>query len=514
MATIITPLAQTFFVDSNEAPDGMFVAAIDVCFNKKDNLMPITLRMTGTTNGYPDITKAYYGSDITLSSQSINLSEGVGTDLPIFTDSSKYTRFRFYNPIYLPPGEHAFTLSTNSVNYDVWIAKMSQTLLGTDRVVSKQPYSGSLFKSQNGSTWTADQESDIMFRIMRAKFDISSSGVIYFQNSKKEIANANSYFDSFTLSTNDINFGKTKIRHTIRTTSATTGSKDSQFVDVPINTNIIPTERKVVSANTTGSFEAAFVLSSTSDYVSPVIDTSRVSGIFIKNIINDASLKNNVVYITNSGSGYNPASPPLVSISAPTRSDGVQAGGVANVTPAGLVDFVYITTPGSGYIETPTLTIDAPGSGVTATGVIIGETSRRGGNALARYISRKVTLADGFDARDLKVFITANRFPNHDIQLYYKILSVEDPDQNFDNKYWTRMSLQSNSLVYSQNIYDFVEYTYVPTGALAIPPTNITYVSNGVTYDTFKYFAIKICLFSSTRLNTPVLRDLRAIALE
>jgi hypothetical protein len=41
---------------------------------------------------------------------------------------------------------------------------------GTSRTISEQPYLGSLFKSQNASTWTADQSQDLKFTIYRANF--------------------------------------------------------------------------------------------------------------------------------------------------------------------------------------------------------------------------------------------------------------------------------------------------------------------------------------------------------
>ena len=40
--------------------------------------------------------------------------------------------------------------------------------LGSDRTISQQPYAGVMFKSQNGSTWTAEQNEDIKFKIKRA----------------------------------------------------------------------------------------------------------------------------------------------------------------------------------------------------------------------------------------------------------------------------------------------------------------------------------------------------------
>ena len=52
----------------------------------------------------------------------------------------------------------------------MWISRVGQTNKGTDRTISQQPYAGVLFKSQNGSTWTAEQNEDAKFKIKRAEF--------------------------------------------------------------------------------------------------------------------------------------------------------------------------------------------------------------------------------------------------------------------------------------------------------------------------------------------------------
>lgn len=510
---IITPFAQTFFVDAKLSPDGIFVSAIDLCFKNKDDNEAVTLLLTSTSNGYPDIGKFYNGGAVTRFPIGVNTTTGIGTDVPSFSDPTTYTRFDFRDPVYLPPGEHAFLLQTNSEQYELFVARMNENILGTDRRVSKQPYSGSAFKSQNGSTWTPIQEEDVMFRLIRAKFRNSSTGVVYFKSQKRFKANSNSNFDAFSVHVNDINFGKTETYYSVKTTSSANNTLDSTFADISTNRVYVPSERKVVT-NVANSMIVKVTLSSDSDFVSPIVDPTRINSTLITHYINDGGISNTITAIVDRGTGYSSGSPPTVTISAPTRADGVQATAIANVTASGEVDAVYITTRGSGYYETPTITIAAPGSGALANATIIGETSRRGGNARVRYITRKVTLASGFDARDLQVYITANKQLGHDVQVYYKVLSADDPDQNFDNKYWTRMRLDSNELTYSQNDFDFIEYKYVPSGAQNTIPALITYTSNGGTFDTFRYFAIKICLFSNSTVSYPVLRDMRAIALD
>jgi hypothetical protein len=57
----------------------------------------------------------------------------------------------------------------NSTDYNVFVARLGQTALDSDRTISQQPYAGVLFKSQNGVTWTADQNEDMKFKIKKSR---------------------------------------------------------------------------------------------------------------------------------------------------------------------------------------------------------------------------------------------------------------------------------------------------------------------------------------------------------
>jgi hypothetical protein len=51
-----------------------------------------------------------------------------------------------------------------------------------------------------------------------------------------------------------------------------------------------------------------------------------------------------------------------------------------------------------------------------------GETNANSGNALARYITRTLTLAEGQDAEDIRVRLSAYKPSTTGINVYYKIL--------------------------------------------------------------------------------------------
>ena len=56
-------------------------------------------------------------------------------------------------------------------------------------VISQQPLLGSLFKSQNGSTWDASQFEDLKFRMYRAQFSTRTTANASFYNPDMGVAN-------------------------------------------------------------------------------------------------------------------------------------------------------------------------------------------------------------------------------------------------------------------------------------------------------------------------------------
>ena len=159
-------------------------------------------------------------------------------------------------------------------------------------------------------------------------------------------------------------------------------------------------------------------------------------------------------------------------------------------------------------MTSPTITISSPFSGTSgATAIVTGEDSASGGNINTRYISRRVTLEDGFDASDLKVIINAYKPVDTGIEVYFKVKADEDP-QDFDEKGYTLMTQETSNSVFSLSEEDTKEFVYKSANE------SIEYTSGGVKFDRFKTFAIKIALTSSNAAVVPKVRDMRAIALD
>lgn len=168
------PLTQSFVLPE-EYRNGAWVTSIDIFFAQKASTetQPVTLQIVEMVDGYPSRNEVGNSTVIKLP-----------VKITASTDASIATNFKFTNPVYLISNkEYGIKLLSNSVTYKVYIAQMGEsTIQDITNVITKQPSLGVLFKSQNNSTWTADQNQDLMFRINAAKFKTDGIGNITLTN--------------------------------------------------------------------------------------------------------------------------------------------------------------------------------------------------------------------------------------------------------------------------------------------------------------------------------------------
>jgi len=503
------PLAQTFFVSPLQFPNGVFVDKIRICFRTKDATETVTCQLRPTVNGYPHATMVYPYGSVSLTPDKVKLTESPNLD-----DPTKYTDFVFPSPVYMLPGEHSFILLTNSLKYEVYVSQMGQRDLNTNELISAQPYLGSLFLSQNARTWTAEQNEDLMFTIFKKEFSTDLARAEFkFETQIPETLqyslSSDVSYDLVHLMTSEITTDNTSISYTF-ISEKENGDFTNEKPIVPLqNYEMTDGEgRRVLrQSSDDNTFVVRALMRTTNTSVSPVLDINRFGFLCVENYINNLPLREDDFVIENGGSGY--SGNVSIAISAPD-SFGATANGYAVVT-SGAVTRIVLDNVGSGYTKSPTITVDAPGAGTTATVTYNGEDKKTGGNSAVRYLSRKVTLADGFDsAGDLRVYLTAYKPISSNIYVYYKILSKSDPEI-FENKQWQLMTEIGNANFASVNRSDYRELTFAP-GENGIPANQVSYNSDGSTYTSFKTFAIKIVISGTDSTNTPIIRDFRSIA--
>jgi len=249
-------------------------------------------------------------------------------------------------------------------------------------------------------------------------------------------------------------------------------------------------------------------MATTNPDITPFLDTSRFGGIFIENRINNLPLRTNGFVIANAGSSYANSADVTVTISG-----GGGSGATASATVvANAITAITVTSGGSGYTTSPTITI-TPGSGGGSGASVTynGEDKKTGGNAETRYITRNVTLADGFDSGDLRVYLDAYKPKESDILVYYKILSKSDTEQ-FDDKGYQLMTQTTSTNFLSANKGDYKELVFAP-GTGGVANNSVSYTSGTSSFSSFKTFSIKIVLTGTSTVDVPKVRNLRVLAL-
>jgi hypothetical protein len=404
----VDPLAQTFYVEPKDFPNGLFLASVDLWFNQKDDLVPCSIEVRPVVNGYPSSTDIIPFATAVKDSFNIIASSTF--------DVTKNTNFKFAAPVYLPPGQYALVIKGNSKKYIIYSASLGEFKLDeADVRVTNQPYVGSMFKSQNASTWTADQNMDVTFRLNKCKFSTTTPTTVILNS----VAPANNVeYDVFYTTGENLQFADTSTLYSFKSTSNATGALDSAYRGYLLGSNYGMDERKAIKSSTPSSLKFNVVLSTTDTTISPVIDLERLSSVLIRNIINNDA--------TN-------------------------------------------------------------------------EDSYSGGNATARYITRRVTLNPGFEAKDMRVYLNAYCPGPSSIKVYYKVNAPGTTQFDSDNKY----VLMNNLFTSGDTKSGFAEYTFTTFLGQCLP--------DGADYSTF---VVKIVMLSSNTTQVPIIRDLRVLALD
>jgi hypothetical protein len=321
------PLAQTFFTYG--VTGGCHITAIDLFFQTKDAALPITVELRETQNGYPSANRVSQHSTVTLAPSQVNTS----------TNAQTATTFTFSRPIYLEENkDYCFVVLANSNAYHLWSSKLGEKSVETGATIFEQPFIGSMFKSENNITWSAEQTEDIKFTLYKAKFSATSA---------------------------DITFKATTPRGLIY------GSYMSVTSGSPVVTLKLPFQHAhktgekiyfysgVTGGNYRGISDA--VMTSVTGFSATVIDENTLTFSVGTNATSTGTLATSGgidrVDVDATGSGY--VSPTI----AFSGGGGTGAAATAIVV-GGKIVGVTVTSRGTGYISTPSVSVtDGSGSG-------------------------------------------------------------------------------------------------------------------------------------------------------
>jgi hypothetical protein len=554
------PVAQTFWTPepaSNKVNYGVFVTSIQLFFGAKPNVareslqLPIQVKIAQVVNGYPT---ENFIAEATVKCKDVKVSAS-----PSIDDPDTITTFRFRDPVFLAPDtEYALVVLSDSPEYEVYVAELGGSVLGADppQRISEQPYSGSFFRSQNSSTWTAYQNEDLMFVIKKAVFSTSGSASFQMKDSPQFDMNVDRMFvnaDKLSFPVSDIDFA-------VKGVFASNGAFDNYASLTPQTIfkygDLLDASTKAGTANfnnarklSTGnanSVQLRAEFATTDTDVSPVFNLETLAVVPADHDINNGGIANTVISITNRGAGYNAHTGGnttnaikggantsqnnvaqlfretylansntvgfyYVTIGTDGYGSGAEGFAVANTDGTNTVNYIVMTSEGTGYIKTPTISIatgNAASGMIPSFAIVQGETGKRGGNMKCRYITRQIALEDGFEAGDLRVFLDAVTPVGTDIQVYYKVLGSEDPER-FDDKSWVLMYKKVDKK--SKDNRQIIDLEFRPD----LMENKLKYVENGQQYPIggkFKHFAVKVVLMAADTTVVPIVQNLRIIA--
>lgn len=163
----LDPMAQTFSIDENQNPNGVYVDSVDLFFSSKDEELPVTVEICPVISEIPHTSAILPFSTVVLNPSAINASDVSPTP----------TKFRFTSPVYLSPGEYAIVIRTNSRDYSLYVANIGEIDIITNERISSTFSGGILYRAQNSSEPTGDVNTDLMFTINRCRFETPSTTI-------------------------------------------------------------------------------------------------------------------------------------------------------------------------------------------------------------------------------------------------------------------------------------------------------------------------------------------------
>tara|TARA_Y100000004_G_scaffold133861_1_gene151341 strand:+ start:157 stop:5400 length:5244 start_codon:yes stop_codon:yes gene_type:complete len=172
----VDPLAQTFVVDVDQHPQGVYLKDIDLFFHKKHDTLPVRIQIVTAENGIPT-QKIVPFSQVSKEASEITATVGSTQDANS-ENSTRATTFTFESLVHLRGGvEYAIVVLSNSPDYFLWHSEVGGDDKATGKRITKNPYTGVALKSANASTWTPDQNKDFKFTMRYAKFFESGTSV-------------------------------------------------------------------------------------------------------------------------------------------------------------------------------------------------------------------------------------------------------------------------------------------------------------------------------------------------
>lgn len=488
------PLAQTILIEQD---GGIFATSLDIFVAASEagttaggSGIPLNVSIRETENGYPTqrivpgSETILYPSSIETPSNAANVVKNLIYTDHVTSNGSVACPVTFEHPVYLSQDtEYAIVLISNSDTYKVCVAETGAFDLQTNARVAKQPYNGVFFKSQNGSTWTAEQGKDLKFKVKRAEFS-GSGTVVTFVNDQLPVKKLKA--DPFFICTATVdNSAVLRVAHPnhgmfngssvtiagaggINTITAGMLNATHVISDVEIDSYVITIANAAINAMTESLIGGGANVTATEnmsiDALVPYNETLQLPETSITYETNcftgksqDGSqaefigLQNLPLSINNNNFFANPIA--IASAAEITAGTGQLENAAANIGEGGKSIAIKCKFTTENTFLSPVIdanraslfcisnrTNDADSdSGVTGYNKAdhgrnyVAETTATGGSNLNVFITKEITLAN--EATQLDAYAEVHRPAGSSIDLYFKVKAAGD-DSNFNDLPW------------------------------------------------------------------------------
>ena len=508
------PVAQSFTVDTE---GGIFVTSIDLFFSNKSTTAPVTMQLRTMYQGHPTQKVIPFG-EVTLDAADINTS----------TDASTATTFTFPSPVYLQDGvEYCFTMPCSTTDCTIYTARMGQKTLDGSRLISKQPTLGSMFKSQNGGTWDAEQNEDVKFDLKIALFQETTAGTITLVNDEVPVKTLKQNPLTTTASSAVITVHHPN--HGMHSTSAnvTIAGLASGTYNGIASTNIngtyttignIKLDSYTITAQNSDTASASGDVGGTTvtatrnilfDVIQPVIGAMQLPETSLLARIRTTGGRT----LEGSETEYSLVSsskslPIIINDDQYMTAPGMVASSINETNEMSGSKSLVLTLEMETFKQTLSPVIDLkrlsahliqnrlnnPVSGTTPD--FVAETTNIGGSSAAKYITRPVQLENPSTALDIR--ISANVRSTSAVKMFFRVSSAEDA-RKLGDVVWTAFNddgTPDTAVTATENDSVFKEHQYSATDIPA-----------------FAVFQLKTVLTGTNSSYPPLLKDMRGIAL-
>lgn len=561
------PLAQTFFLKGEMAPNAgcIYASKLDLFFKRKSNTNGVTIMLREVINGYPAYEILPF-SKVHLKKNQVLVSE----------DGSIATTITFKAPVRLDlEKEYCIVVMPDAADPDylVFTSKVGGTDLITNNSITQDWGDGVLFTSTNNRAWTPYQDEDLKFTLYRYNFN-SSSGTLTLATNGNEFITLSDYQNNFVGNelVYSLKTGNTTATFAAGSLTVTGSGLGSSFqvgdyiAPVSSGNNVIELLKvTAVSVDNstltldnaptiTGSYTIKPVVAGEVNYYTPlnpsllVLEKSSArSARKFEAADNVKGIKSGATGVIGSMDNYTVSyvQPSIERITDKVSSLSISAKVIDPLNPGDLAYtkemkfndktrfnekgcIIYSKSNDTSNSKNLKIEFAFQNSDSASTPVVDIEnamlfvntySANNSTSSPAVYISKVVTLNDGFDAEDFKLYLTAYRPSDTNIDAYIRIEHFSDP-LTIEQNPWIPLDIVSGKNVFSStvNTRDFREYEYeiTETAGSNYGKTAgvVYYVNSSGRYTKFKNFQIKLVLRTSDIGSVPRLIDYRGIAIE